>query len=460
MNTRPVVLVADDDESLCQQLGWALQEDYRVYTAYTPTQIRRACARYQPSIVLLDLNYREDVVDGSEGLQLLEQIQMEHQDLKIIVMTGNHEHRVARQALEAGAYDHLLKPIDINELRVVLKRATFALQVEEKISGEHLTSQNGSRPGGIVGESAEIKKVLQFVNTIQHSDATVLITGESGTGKELVARLIHNTSRRRSGPFVPINCGAVPENLLESEFFGHEKGAFTGAVSQRIGKFELANGGTIFLDEIGELPPQFQVKLLRFLQDRRIERVGGHTLIELDVRILAATNRSLEHEVKTGSFREDLYYRLNVLNVHLAPLRERAGDIILLAQHFLRKFAKENCKQIRGFSPQAVELLKTYPWPGNVRELENKVHKAVILARHSVLLPADLEINRETRPQKQSLKSSLDQVERNMLIQAFRRNRGVVSHVARELNINRSTLYDLLKKHDIEPAAFKNRAAH
>jgi two-component system NtrC family response regulator len=313
----------------------------------------------------------------------------------------------------------------------------------------------GEAENFLLGRSPEMRAVIQTVKKVGPSAAAILITGESGTGKELIARLVHHLSARRPQPFVTINCGAIPENLLESELFGYEKGAFTGATAQRKGKFEHGNHGTIFLDEIGELPASLQVKLLRFLQNHVIERVGGSAPIALDVRILAATNRDLEQAVAQGRFREDLYYRLNVIHIHAPPLRARGEDLNLLAQHFLKKFSAEHGKSARGFSPQALALMRAYHWPGNVRELENKIRKAVLLAQHHVILPEDLELAASTKSRRTSLRASLAALEREMLIAALRRHAGVLTKVAAELEIQRVTLYDLLKKHNLDHQQFK-----
>ncbi|MFQ5628022.1 MAG: sigma-54-dependent transcriptional regulator [bacterium] len=451
----PTLLVADDDENLCQQLRWALNEDFKVMTAHSPDAILSRFTKRKPDLVLLDLNYTETVTDGREGLDLIEKILGHYNDVKIIVMTGNQEREVARMALSAGAHDHLLKPIDINELNVVLRRATFALSLAKEKKPKHAANKERADFYGIIGQSPEMQNVFAIAKNISPTDATVLISGESGSGKELIARVIHYLSPRQQNNFVAINCGAIPENLLESELFGHEKGAFTGAVSQRKGKFEYANNGTIFLDEIGELPHVLQVKLLRFLQDRIINRVGGNTSIELNVRIVAATNSELEKEIARGAFREDIYYRFNVLNIKMPPLRERSEDIIALAVFFLEKFSTEYKKNLKNISPKALQAIRKYNWPGNVRELENRMRKAVILARHSVILPEDLELNSKTITTNSSLRASIGHLEKDMLIKSLRKHQGIVTEVAKDLDVNRTTLYDLFKKHDVDPNEFK-----
>lgn len=456
---RSILLIADDDEMLCRQLGWALQDSFEIRVAHSPRQILESCAQLRPDLVLLDLNFSNAITDGKEGIELAQEIMSKHSPVKIIVMTGNQEREVAKQALHSGAHDHLLKPINPDELNVVLKRAEFQLQLEQDGSANHRSSDaapSSSGEDGIVGESPELNAILTTARKISSIDATVLITGESGTGKELIARMIHRHSPRRDKNFVAINCGAIPEALLESELFGHEKGAFTGAVAQRKGKFETGDKGTIFLDEIGELSATLQVKVLRFLQDHIVERVGSHVPLHLDVRIIAATNRNLQAEIKKMNFREDLYYRLNVIAIEMPPLRARGGDIDVLAHYFLRKFSQEYGKPMRGFSPLALKAIRDYNWPGNIRELENRVCKAVVLARHSVLLPDDLALDLKMEAKQHTLKSSVDEVEREKLTNALRRHRGIVTHAAEELGINRVTFYGLLKKHRLNSHSFRH----
>ncbi|MGH7495685.1 MAG: sigma-54-dependent transcriptional regulator [bacterium] len=456
---RSTLLIADDDEMLCRQLSWALQDSFEIRMSHSPRQILECCAQNRPDLVLLDLNFTNAITDGKEGIELAQEIMSKHGPIKVIVMTGNQEREVAKQALHAGAHDHLLKPIDPDELTIVLKRAEFQLQLEKESHSNARSYDavpSSSSEEGLVGWSREIKSVLATAKKVSQIDATVLITGESGTGKELIARMIHRQSPRHDQQFVAINCGAIPEALLESELFGHEKGAFTGAVSQRKGKFESGDKGTIFLDEIGELSATLQVKVLRFLQDHTIERVGGNVSLRLDVRIIAATNRKLQDEIKKSNFREDLYYRLNVIAIEVPPLRARGEDVDLLAHHFLHKFSQQYDKPIRAFSPQALKVIREYNWPGNVRELENKVCKAVVLAQHSVILPGDLALDLKTEPEKETLQSSIDQVEREKLTSVLRRHKGVVTHAAKELGVNRVTFYGLLKKHRLDAHAYKS----
>ncbi|MEK7727440.1 MAG: sigma-54 dependent transcriptional regulator [candidate division KSB1 bacterium] len=453
INPNTKLLLADDDEALCAQMRWALEEQYEIVMAHTPEQVLAQYARHRPDLVLLDLNYNQAATPENAGLALIEKILAQARPVKIIVVTGNQEREVARLALRAGAHDHLLKPINLDELRVLLQRASAVVQLEKESASAWEEAALVDAESLLLGRSPEMRSLVQTVKKVSRTEAAMLITGESGTGKELIARLVHQLSPRHAQPFVAINCGAIPENLLESELFGHEKGAFTGATALRKGKFEAGNHGTIFLDEIGELPLNLQVKLLRFLQNHTIERVGGSAPILLNVRMLAATNRDLEKEITAGRFRADLYYRLNVIHVHMPPLRARGEDLELLAQHFLKTFTAEYKKTLRGFSPQALKLMREYHWPGNVRELENKIRKAVILAQHQVLLPEDLEL--ASRKRGNSLREALGELERELLLDALRRHAGVITNVAAELELNRVTLYDLLKKHNLDHLQFK-----
>ncbi|MDQ7065667.1 MAG: PEP-CTERM-box response regulator transcription factor [candidate division KSB1 bacterium] len=448
----PKVMIADDDELLCQQLKWGLEDDYLIVMAHDPGEARKKFRKYHPDVVMLDLNFSSDAAaPQNEGLQILEEFIETGQYAKIIVITGQQEKEIARSALNAGAFDYVLKPFDIDELKVLLKRALFLREVERDAEDCDPLILDGHF-GSIIGQSEKMRRIFQLVKIVSDTDATILITGESGTGKEVIARLIHQCSERKNHDFVAINCGAIPAGLLESELFGHEKGAYTGAVGTVKGKFELAHDGTLFLDEIAEMPLALQVKLLRFLQDHTIQRIGGLQDIKLNVRIIAATNKDLKTEIQNGQFREDLFYRLNVVSVDMPPLREREEDIQLMAIHFLKVFAAKYKKNITGISPRAMKMIKQYRWPGNVRELENKIRKAVILARHNVLLPGDfdLDTDAETKSEGWSYKHAMLRAEREILLQALRRHQGVIAHIAEDLKLNRSTLYDLLRKHNLD----------
>ena len=355
----------------------------------------------------------------------------------------------ALRAVEKGAYDFFYKPIEIDELKVVLRRAYHVSQLEQE-QREIQSRVTVDTFEDMLGSSPKMQEVFAMIRKVATTDAPILIFGESGTGKELVAQAVHRQSRRKTNPFVVINCGAIPENLLESELFGHEKGAFTGAHVQRKGRIEMAEGGTLFLDEIGQLPLSLQVKILRFLQEKVIERVGGREQIEVDARVIAATNRDLKEAMKDGSFREDLYFRLGVITISLPPLRDRKGDVILLAKAFLESFTEENRKKLKGFTNQAIDAIEQYPWPGNVRELENRIKRAAIMAEGRKITPADLEMAvPQSKYENMGLKEARDMLEKEMLIRALSRNKNNLSKAALELGVSRPTLYDLLEKFEI-----------
>jgi two-component system NtrC family response regulator len=443
------ILIVDDDDALRRQMKWALRDAYDVLEAADRPDAIRVFTSDRPRVVLLDLGLPPRPNDTSEGMHTLSELLELAPQTKVIIITGQSEKEHALDAIGHGAYDFLTKPADDAVIRVILDRAFHVATLEEEFRA--LQADRDQTFEGMAGSSPQIDEVFAYVRRLATTDAPVLIQGESGTGKEIAARAIHRQSRRKAGPFIPINCGAVPETLMEGELFGHEKGSFTGAHTQRVGRFEMAHGGTLFLDEIGELILPMQVKLLRFLQDRRIERIGGRKEIEVDARVIAATNRDLQAAQHEGAFREDLYYRLAVVTVKLPPLRERKGDASLLAKVFLRRFAREDGRDITGFSPEAVDAIEAYPWPGNVRELENRVKRAVVMAEHKRITPADLELPSATPsgllPQ---LKDAREQVERNLLSQALERYDGNISRAAEALGISRPTLYELMSKLGIE----------
>jgi two-component system, NtrC family, response regulator len=352
-----------------------------------------------------------------------------------------------------GAFDYYAKPVRLEELKVMIRRAFHIHQLQQKLQRDDHTFADGFHR--MVGTSKSIKEIFRFIERVAASDISVLIGGESGTGKEMVAHAIHLQSQRKNNPFVVVNCGAIPENLLESELFGHEKGSFTGAHAQKRGKFELAHTGTVFLDEIGELAPPLQVKLLRFLQDRKIERVGGTQPIDIDVRIIAATNRDLKKDMENHLFREDLYYRLKVVPVDMPPLRDRKEDIIPLAHYFLKKFCREHRKIPVTLSPEAEGALLMHPWPGNVRELENLISRSVVLSPRSVLKPSDLGFALDQIPTDVNLKFAKKAIEMDFVKKALSRNGGIVSRAARELGISRVNLYELIEKYNIRIQEFK-----
>ncbi|RMD89116.1 MAG: PEP-CTERM-box response regulator transcription factor [Calditrichaeota bacterium] len=455
---KPKILVVDDDEAILEQIKWSLKKDYEILLAGDSNNAIKIVKTAKPDIVLLDLALTQNG-SAEEGLQLFEDIQMLNSYIKVIIMTGNEQRELALKAVQMGAYDYYRKPIELQELRVILKRALQLQKLEMQLKMKAFEDENGISDGELIGKCPKMLEIYDIIKRTSHTDATILITGESGTGKELVAKAIHLQSPRKDYPFIVINCGAIPDNLLESELFGHEKGAYTGAHIQRKGKFELANKGTIFLDEIGELSVALQVKLLRFLQDHEIERIGGREPIELDVRIIAATNRDLEAEVEAGNFRADLYYRLSVITINMPPLRERGEDIMTLAKHFFKKFNYEYQKNLLGFSVAAEKIIMEYSWPGNVRELENKIKRAVIMAKDSFIMPEDLNLTKQfdTRPRR-SLKEAVEAFEEKFIQDALIRNRGNVSRTAKELGVNRTTFYDMLHKYNIDHTKYKKLA--
>jgi len=405
-------------------------------------------------VVSLDLGLPPSPEGAEEGLKALDEILRVAPSTKVVVVTGNTDRENALKAIQLGAFDYHLKPVDLDEYKVVLRRAGYLRELTQESEAAARSMEASIRFEEILGNTPRMREIFGVIQRVAKTDATVLIEGESGTGKELIARAIHHRSSRRNGPFVAINCGAIPETLLESELFGHEKGAFTGAHVQRKGKLEVASGGTLFLDEIGELPVLLQVKLLRFLQERTIERIGGRELIALDLRIIAATNRDLKAHLQKGLFREDLFYRLSVVAVQVPPLRERGEDVLLLANTFLQRSAKEDRRRVR-FGPDAVAAIVAYGWPGNVRELENKVRRAVIMARGRVIEPADLDLTPAEPAQVGSLRETRERVERQALVEVLSRHRGNVSQAARELKVSRPTLHGLLDKHDINAKDFR-----
>jgi two-component system NtrC family response regulator len=440
------LLIVDDDEDLRTQMKWALMQDYEVLLAEDRPSAMAMMKKERPAVVTLDLGLPPLPAGVEEGFASLDAILNLHAKTKVIIITGRGEKENALRAVDKGAYDFFYKPIRIDELKVVLRRA-FHLSDLERERWMLQQRLDGDAFEGMLGTSRKMQDVFSIIRKVATTDATVLITGESGTGKELVARAIHRLSNRKENPFIVINCGAIPENLLESELFGHEKGSFTGAHIQRKGRFEMAEGGTLLLDEIGELPLSLQVKLLRFLQDRVVERVGGRERIEVDTRVIAATNRDLKEAMKEGGFREDLYFRLGVILLSLPPLRERDGDLLLLAKAFQKRYAIENKRKINGFTDQALAAIEQHGWPGNVRELENRIKRAVIMAEGTKITPADLEMEPpRALYEGMGLKEAREAVEKDLLVKALARNDGNLTKAAQELGVSRPTLYDLMGK--------------
>ena len=442
----PVLLLVDDDEAIRTQMKWALSADYEIVSAEDRAGAVENFKKKKPVVTLLDLGLPPRPVDPDEGLATLAELKALDEMAKVIVISGQGEKKNALEAVAAGAYDFLCKPVDPDELKLLLKRCIYLADLER----EYRKAMDGQRATvfeDMLGTSPQMQGVFSFIRKVATTTAPVLLLGESGTGKEMAAVAIHRRGPRKDGPFIPINCNAIPENLLESELFGHEKGSFTGATMQRVGLVETAKGGTLFLDEIGELPPNIQVKLLRFLQEQRFQRVGGRQELISDARVIAATNVDLKAGINQGSFREDLYFRLAVLVISLPPLREREDDAVLLAQEFLQKYAAQNGKTNIAFVPEALRAINRHPWPGNVRELQNRIKRAVIMADSKRITEKDLELSTGLGfSSSTTLKEARENVEREMVQRALKRNLGRISSAAAELGISRPTLYELMER--------------
>ncbi len=451
---RAKLLVVDDDLAILRQLKWGLSADYEVITAENPDSAWELLREERPDVVTLDLALEND--NPESGFELLERFIGADPLVKVVMVTGHDTRENALRAVDRGAFDFFTKPIALEELRILVNRAVSLRRLEVENAGLRERLRREGSLGRMLGQSTEIQRVFRMIRKVAPADVTVLVGGESGTGKELVAREVHRLSPRADEPFVSISCGAIPENLLESELFGHEKGSFTDAYASREGKLETANGGTVFLDEIGEMPMSLQVKILRFLQEREVERVGGRKVIPLDVRVLAATNRELKEEVAQGRFREDLFFRLSVVNIVLPPLRERKADIVYLAQCFLERYASEFGRGRLSFSREAMRAMQRYPWPGNVRELEHRVQRGIVLSRGRVIRSEDLELGGEGEIEFSNLRAARESAERRSVNEALRRNCGNIARAARDLEISRPTLHDLLRKLEISAVDFKN----
>lgn len=443
---KPILLIVDDDDGIRTQMKWALNQDYEVFLAEDRGTAVEAFKEKRPLVVLLDLGLPPRAGTPEEGFATLSEMLAQDNLAKIIIVTGQGEKSNALQAIGAGAFDFLAKPVELEELKIILKRAFQVADLERECRElQRRLKSNGFE--GMLGTSPQMQTVFSSIRKVATTDAPVLILGESGTGKEMAALAIHRRSARKEGPFVAINCSAIPETLLESELFGHEKGSFTGAHVQRKGRIESASGGTLFLDEIGEMPLALQVKLLRFLQEQRIERVGGRHEIQVDTRVIAATNADLRKGMLEGKFREDLYFRLAVVVLQLPPLRERDSDIAMLAQEFLRRSAQEVDKEGMAFDLEAMKALGRHLWPGNVRELENRVKRAVIMAEGKRLTTHDLELVGSTPVRlATNLKEARETVERELIQQALRNHAGKIAPAAAELGVSRPTLYELMEK--------------
>lgn len=448
------LLIVDDDRDTRDALRVILRrEGYTVLAAASGEEALKYLQEHPVDVLLCDVK-----MPGMDGLAVLRHVRATEAGVVVVMMSGHHDIAVAVEAMKQGAFDYLTKPLSKDDvLRAVQKAlAVRALMVENLILRHQIRDQLGRAQ--VIGSSPAWRRVCDLIEQVAPSQATVLLTGESGTGKELVAGLLHRLSARAERPFIVLNAAALPATLLEAELFGYEKGAFTGALQRKPGHFELADGGTLFLDEIGDMPPEVQVKLLRVLQDGTFQRLGGTRALQVDVRVVAATNKNLTQEVATQRFRHDLYYRLNVITIHLPPLRERRQDIPLLATHFLRLYAQENHKEVTGIQPEALQRLQTYAWPGNVRELENVMERAVVLTQGATVTTADLSLEDH---QLEALRlptedcfvlpadATLAQVERETIVQALKRRHGNRQATARQLAIGVSTLYRKLKDYEI-----------
>jgi two-component system NtrC family response regulator len=447
---KPKLLIVEDDLGLCSQYRWAFPA-HEVLIAQNRAQAMAAMQKDHPPVVIMDLGLPPDPDGVSEGFAALAEILGLATDCKVIVATGNSERRNALKAVADGAYDFCEKPVELDVLHTIVDRAFRLAAIEEE--NRRLASGVGGRSpiDRIITANDGMLKVCRDVEKLAATNVPVLLLGESGTGKEALAHALHELGPRAHQPFVAINCGAIPETLLESELFGYERGAFTGAFKQTIGKIESANKGTLFLDEIGDLPGPLQVKLLRFLQDQIVERIGGRARIQVDVRIVSATNQSVEDKVREGAFRGDLLYRMNAVTVRIPPLRERAGDAVLLANWFLGRFNREFSRSLRGFTPAAMAALEAHGWPGNVRELENRIKRAVVMAEGRQLAPMDLELaDAAGAVVDLDLRAARARAERDVLQLALIRSNGTLSTAAKLLGVSRPTLYGLLDAHGIE----------
>jgi DNA-binding NtrC family response regulator len=448
MNHKESILIVDDEKIVRESLfHWFEEEDYNVDTAEDGETALRKFDKGKYDLILLDMK-----MPGMSGLDLLAKVKEIDPDIVVILITAFASVPTAIKALKDGAYDYVTKPVDPDELAHLVKRALEqkALKVENEQLRENLDEI--IKPDNLIGESPQMKKIYELIHTVSQTDTTVMIRGESGTGKELVAKAIHINSRRKYFPIVPVNCGALAESILESELFGHEKGAFTGAQFKRKGKFEMADGGTIFLDEIGSVSPKMQVELLRVIESKQFSRVGGNQLIKSDFRVIIATNEPLEEMVKQGRFREDLYYRLNVFSIIIPPLRERTGDIPVLAYFFLNKFSTMMNKNIKNISAEAMDFLVKYDWPGNVRELENAIERAVVVGKSDTIKVDDLPFHVASNTNSfipDDDDKSLAAMERKYILRVLNDNNWNISRSAVMLDIDRVTLYNKINKYGL-----------
>jgi two-component system response regulator AtoC len=440
------ILVVDDEAIVRESLrDWLSDAGYQVFAAENGAQALEIMEKEKLGIVITDL-----VMPGIDGIELMKRAREVSPHTAVIIITAYGSIPTAIAAMKEGAYDYIEKPFCPEQTELLIRKLVERQRLIDENLALRQRLEERYRFENIIAKSHKMQQIFEVVRTVAQSNATVLITGESGTGKELIARAIHNLSPRRDKPFVAVSCAALPESLLESELFGHEKGSFTGAIARRKGRFELAHKGTLFLDEIGELSANIQVHLLRVLEEREFTRVGGTETIRSDVRLISATNRDLKDAVMEGKFRDDLYYRLNVVSIQLPPLRERVEDIPLLAQHFLDKFALENQKGEIAFSPDVMDFLVKYEWPGNVRELENAIERAVVLVQDSLITAADLSPQNLPSPNQDSPRKSLKEMERDHIVSILAETGGNYSRAARILGITRMTLHNKVKVYGLE----------
>ena len=447
------ILVVDDEAIIRESLrDWLADAGYEVFTAENGSKALELIEKERLGIVIADL-----VMPGMDGIELMKKAKEIQPSIEVIIITAYASIPTAIAAMKEGAYDYIEKPFCPERAELLIQKlAEHRKIVEENLSLRQRLEERHHFES-IITKSSKMQRVIELIKVVAKSNATVLITGESGTGKELVARAVHSNSPRMGRPFVAVSCGALPESLLESELFGHEKGSFTGAYAQKKGKFEFANRGTLFLDEVGEMSGNIQVHLLRVLEEKEFTRVGGNEPIKVDVRVISATNKDLKRAIANGEFREDLYYRLNVVTIELPPLRERKEDIPLLAQHFLNKFALENDKEVTGFSPEATKSLLDYDWPGNVRELENAVERGVILAKGSLVTVADLPQESASLARSVPIGRALREVERNHILSVLNGTGGNYSEAARVLGITRMTLYNKAREYSLKVKKIDNK---
>ncbi len=451
------LLIVEDDPGLLNQLKWCF-EDYEVFTAEDREQAIVELRRHEPMVVLQDLGLPPNPEGVEEGFSTLKETLRLAPHTKVIVVTGNGDQENALTAVAQGAYDFYEKPVDTDTLKLLVDRAFNISELEDE--NRRLANKVNESPlDGIVAASEGMLAVCRMIEKVAPTDVTTLLLGESGTGKELLSRALHNLSPRKDRNFVAINCAAIPENLLESELFGHEKGSFTGAHKQTIGKVEVANGGTLFLDEIGDMPMPLQAKLLRFLQERVIERVGGRQEIPVDVRVVCATNQNPETLIAEGLFREDLYYRVSEITINIPPFRDREEGRLILARTLLQKYAKKQKRAINGFSEDAVAAIEGYSWPGNVRELENKIKGAVIMADGKMVAAADMQLSLDdNEPESLNLREVRSRAESKAIRVALTKSYGNISKAAELLGITRPTLYDLMNKYGLSAEGYSKKA--